>query len=273
MPGLLGDDETFSQEISDPVRTGTRSTASPPEIALATSRCKVLYDLIAPYFMRRTSGGQANIKSKSDIVLWTDMGEKQRKLYDEVEGAVKLDKEQKGTKFKRNHELFSVIAGSHEACGPNMKLGKMKVLKRLIKQFVVKDGERVGIFYKYKTLLRRTEKMLTKRGIGFVTITGETNAKTRQNAIDAMNDPDSSVKVLLATSRSASHGINLFLTSKLVILEASWNGSVDNQAAVSLSQWKRQLLPYSDTRSGQRRVYRHGRRDRPPFMKCAFTEF
>ena len=42
-PGLLGDDTSFADEISDQVRRGTRSIATPPEVAAATSRAKILY--------------------------------------------------------------------------------------------------------------------------------------------------------------------------------------------------------------------------------------
>jgi len=232
-PGLLGDDEAFKDEISDVVRIGTRSVATPPEVAVAQARCQILYDLIGPYFLRRTSGGKAKIKAKSELVLWTELAEAQRALYDRVEGSVA--QEPKGRRFKRNHELFSVIAGSHPDCGPRMKLGKMRVLRRLIKQFVVKEDQRLGVFFKYKCLLRRTEALLARRGIASVAIHGGTNPKARQDAINAMNDPESPVRVLLATTRSCGHGINLLRTSKLVVLEPSFNASVDDQAAVRAS--------------------------------------
>ena len=233
-PGLLGDSSTFKDEISDIVRRGTRSTATPPEIAVATSRAKMLYDLVGPHFLRRMSAGGNRIKTKSEIVLWTSMNERQQALYDRVDSEVKHEKTQ-GSKFGRQHELFSVLNGSHPEC-KDMPIAKLKVVRKLLKQFVVKDDERMGIFFKYKALLHRTEKLLTKKGIKFVSIHGGTNAKTRQVNIDAMNDPESDVRVLLATSRSCSHGINLFLTPKLVVLEPSWNASVDNQASARASR-------------------------------------
>jgi len=234
-PGLLGDSTTFKDEISDIVRRGTRSTATPPEIAVATSRAKMLYDLVGPHFLRRTSAGGNRIKTKSEIVLWTTMKERQQALYDRVDSEVKHDKETQGSKFGRQHELFSVLNGSHPEC-KDMPIAKLSVVRKLLKQFVVKSDERMGIFFKYKALLHRTEKLLTKKGIKFVSIHGGTNAKKRQANIDAMNDPESDVRVLLSTSRTTSMGINLFLTPKLVVLEPSYNASVDAQAAARASR-------------------------------------
>lgn len=226
-PGLLGDDASFAEEISDTVRRGTKSTSTPPEIAAANSRSQILFKLIKPFFMRRASSFA--VKAKADVILWTKMQPEQQKLYDRVSAA------ETKSQFGNQHALFSVINGSHEELPAGCNIGKEMAVRRLIKQFTAGDG-RMAVFFKYKTLLMRTAAALTTAGIEFVVITGETNAKARQLTIDAMNNPKGTATVLLATSRSCGFGVNLFLVSTIVILEASWNASVDEQAASRASR-------------------------------------
>ena len=134
-PGLLGDDETFRVEFSDPVRRGTRPTATAPEVAAAAGRCKTLYALVAPFFKRRTRiGNAAKIKPRSELVVWTIMGKQQECLYRRVE--------RKET-HARSSNLFKVLAGTHPECGAKMKIGKFEALKTMLRQFVLTDHQRV----------------------------------------------------------------------------------------------------------------------------------
>ncbi|KAK1352617.1 SNF2 domain-containing protein CLASSY 3-like [Heracleum sosnowskyi] len=59
---------------------------------------------------------------------------------------------------------------------------------------------------------------------------GTLEAKQRQSSICALNDPRSKARVLLASIKACSEGINLVGASRVVLLDVVWNPSVERQA-------------------------------------------
>lgn len=59
---------------------------------------------------------------------------------------------------------------------------------------------------------------------------GQQEEKHRQASINTLNDPKSEAKVLLASLRACSEGINLVGASRVVLLDVHWNPSVERQA-------------------------------------------
>ncbi|KAL5748348.1 hypothetical protein ACOSP7_025376 [Xanthoceras sorbifolium] len=59
---------------------------------------------------------------------------------------------------------------------------------------------------------------------------GKQDVRLRQSSINVFNDPLSEVKVLLASTKACSEGINLVGASRVVLLDVAWNPSVDRQA-------------------------------------------
>ena len=59
---------------------------------------------------------------------------------------------------------------------------------------------------------------------------GKLDQKMRQSMINKFNDPNSEAKVLLASTKACSEGINLVGASRVVLLDVVWNPSVERQA-------------------------------------------
>ncbi|XP_076881436.1 SNF2 domain-containing protein CLASSY 4-like [Bidens hawaiensis] len=59
---------------------------------------------------------------------------------------------------------------------------------------------------------------------------GTQDEKLRQSSINTLNDPKGEAKVLLASLRACSEGINLVGASRVVLLDVHWNPSVERQA-------------------------------------------
>ncbi|KAB1201065.1 SNF2 domain-containing protein CLASSY 3 [Morella rubra] len=59
---------------------------------------------------------------------------------------------------------------------------------------------------------------------------GKDDMKQRQSAINVFNDPTSEARVLLASTKACSEGINLTGASRVVLLDVVWNPSVERQA-------------------------------------------
>ncbi|XP_047314485.1 SNF2 domain-containing protein CLASSY 4-like [Impatiens glandulifera] len=59
---------------------------------------------------------------------------------------------------------------------------------------------------------------------------GSKDTKLRQISITSFNNPDSAVKVMLASTKACSEGISLVGASRVVLLDVVWNPSVEKQA-------------------------------------------
>ncbi|KAF8380623.1 hypothetical protein HHK36_028112 [Tetracentron sinense] len=96
---------------------------------------------------------------------------------------------------------------------------------------------------------------------------GKLDVKHRQSSINLFNDPTSEVKILLASTKACSEGINLVGASRVVLLDVVWNPSVERQAisrAYRIGQ-KKVVHTYhlitSGTMEGEK-YYRQAEKDR-----------
>ncbi|KAK9076598.1 hypothetical protein SSX86_004932 [Deinandra increscens subsp. villosa] len=96
-------------------------------------------------------------------------------------------------------------------------------------------NEKVLVFCQYiKPLEFIMQLMKTNfrwiEGREFLYMDGQKEEKHRQASINTLNDPQSEVKVLIASLRACSEGINLVGASRVVLLDVHWNPSVERQA-------------------------------------------
>ncbi|KAF5176693.1 Dna repair and recombination protein rad54-like [Thalictrum thalictroides] len=95
--------------------------------------------------------------------------------------------------------------------------------------------EKVLVFCQYKYPFVLIKGQLKRHfnwteGEEVLQIVGEDTMRQRQSVINVFNNPDSKVRVLLATIGTCSEGINLIGASRVVLLDVLWNPSVERQA-------------------------------------------
>lgn len=111
---------------------------------------------------------------------------------------------------------------------------KTKFLTELIRlSWALK--ERVLIFGQFLKPLNFILKQLESHfnwteGKEILFMSGENCEKQRQLSINLLNDPESKVRVMLASSRACSEGINLVGASRVVLLDVVWNPSMKKQS-------------------------------------------
>ncbi|KAM0015647.1 putative DNA helicase chromatin remodeling SNF2 family [Helianthus debilis subsp. tardiflorus] len=111
---------------------------------------------------------------------------------------------------------------------------KTNFLMELI-QLSIAHNEKVLVFSRYIKPLEFIIKLL-KTNLGWdegrecLYMDGQQEEKLRQGSIHTINDPKSEVKVLLASIKACSEGINLVGASRVVLLDVHWNPSVERQA-------------------------------------------
>jgi SNF2 family DNA or RNA helicase len=88
---------------------------------------------------------------------------------------------------------------------------------------------KVVFFSKHIDVMDAAEALFEKRGIGFSSIRGNQSTKVRTQNIDAfVNDPD--VQVIVCSLTAAGVGINLQVSSNVVLAELSWTAAEQTQA-------------------------------------------
>lgn len=111
---------------------------------------------------------------------------------------------------------------------------KTEFLMELIKLSAALN-EKVLVFSQYIKPLEFIKELLKTNydwteGREFLYMDGQQEEKLRQTSINTLNDPKSEVKVLLASLKACSEGINLVGASRVVLLDVHWNPSVERQA-------------------------------------------
>ncbi|KAJ4831991.1 hypothetical protein Tsubulata_043523 [Turnera subulata] len=111
---------------------------------------------------------------------------------------------------------------------------KTKFLMELI-WFSAAKNEKVLVFSQLLDPLELIIKQLYarfkwERGEEVLYMNGQLDAVDRQKLIKDFNNPEHVSKVLLASTRACSEGINLIGASRVVLLDVVWNPSVERQA-------------------------------------------
>ncbi|KAA0038518.1 SNF2 domain-containing protein CLASSY 4-like [Cucumis melo var. makuwa] len=153
-----------------------------------------------------------------------------------------------------------------ERCRLNPDLGvKLQFLLEIIRLSEALN-EKVLVFSQYIEPLSFIEEHLKfhfkwTEGIELFHMDGKREIKKRQSLINTFNDPTSEVRVLLASTKACSEGINLVGASRVVLLDVVWNPSVERQAicrAYRLGQ-KKVVYVYHLITSGTREEEKYSR--------------
>ncbi|KAG2680111.1 hypothetical protein I3760_11G083300 [Carya illinoinensis] len=223
----------------------TSSITKATDDRLKCEKLKKVRDMIEPFVhVHKGSILQEKLPGLRDSVVILKPAQLQKSLFDE------LSHYAKGNHFKFEHyeSLISVHPSILLKCGGKEfpsdrdKLGglnpeagvKTKFLMELI-QLSEAMSEKVLVFSQYLRPLTFVMNQLKSHfnwteGNEVLYINGKNDAKERQSSINVFNDPSSNIRVLLASTRACSEGINLVGASRVVLLDVVWNPSVERQA-------------------------------------------
>jgi SNF2 family DNA or RNA helicase len=140
-----------------------------------------------------------------------------------------------------DHELVRKVAGwerqdaKESPEGENVfsmmrRIGQAKA--SLAADYAAQLARNVGkvvFFAKHIDVMDAAEELFAQRGIGHVSIRGDQTSRARQKAIDAFTgDPD--VAVAVCSLMAAGVGLNLQVSSNVVLAELSWTDAEQTQA-------------------------------------------
>ncbi|UKT64549.1 DEAD/DEAH box helicase [Pedobacter mucosus] len=226
-PGLFGSKQQFADLYSTPI-----------DQFKDNKRAAELQEKIRPFILRRTKEQVAKeLPDKTEIVLYCEMGEEQREVYEankkEIQDFV-LGKNEDELPKNAMHVLKSITI-LRQICNSAALLadGKSYVqasskIEVLIDQIVNKVGKhKILVFSQFVSMLDLIKKQLEIRKIKFEYLTGKT--RNRGEVVESFQKNDD-ISVFLISLKAGGTGLNLTEADYVYIVDPWWNPAVENQA-------------------------------------------
>jgi superfamily II DNA or RNA helicase len=228
-PGLLGHREEFSLQFRQPIEEKGDKV-----------RLEALRDRVRPYILRRTKDVVApELPAKTLLINAVELTGAQRELYESIRVAAHADVRQhikaRGMSGSTIQILDALLKLRQVCCDPRLvtseaargveSSAKLTVLLDMVTN-QLGDGRRILIFSQFARMLGLVSEGLLAKGIGHVTLTG--NTPDRQKPIDAFQN--GRADVFLISLKAGGAGLNLTGADTVIHYDPWWNPAAQAQA-------------------------------------------
>lgn len=229
-PGMLGTMEFFRQEFSIPIdKFGEED------------RKDHLRKILYPFILRRTKEQVAkDLPEKQEMVLYCEMEEEQRKIYDayrndfrnQILGSIETQGIQRSqlTILQGLMKLRQICDSPAILNEPEKFENHSIKLEELSREIVENIGNHKAlIFSQFLGMLALIKDKLIELGVKFEYFDGSTSAPDREKAIQSFQN-DETVRVFLISLKAGGVGLNLTAADYVYIVDPWWNPAVEQQA-------------------------------------------
>ncbi len=194
---------------------------------------------VKPFILRRKkSEVMKELPPKIENNIYIDLNPMQKKYYAiEVKKVnEEMDSLIKNGGFKKNEiMILRLLTRLKQICvDPKIvyknykeESAKMENLIKIIKE-VISNNHKILLFTSFKTALEIVHDKLEKEGITSYTIAGDVPSKKRALLVDAFNNDDTNVFLIML--KSGGTGLNLTSADVVIHLDLWWNPQAENQA-------------------------------------------
>lgn len=226
-PGLLGNKQYFKDIYSTPI-----------DKFKVTKRANELREKIRPFLLRRTKEQvAAELPEKTEMIVYCEMNEEQRKIYDAYEKEFReyisaLDESElpkASVHILKGLTMLRQICNSPELLkGTRVKGDSSCKIDEIMEQIESKAAKhKILIFSQFVGMLDLIRRELRKRGTKHAYLTGQTI--NRQAEVESFeNDPE--IRVFLISLKAGGTGLNLTAADYVYLVDPWWNPAVENQA-------------------------------------------
>ncbi|MCC9166759.1 DEAD/DEAH box helicase [Pontibacter harenae] len=226
-PGMLGTRSYFRNTYAMPIdKFKDRRSA------------QALQQKIGPFILRRTKAEVAKeLPDKTEMVLYCEMGEEQRKVYDTCEKEFRDYITASGEEELIKHPMHVLrgITKLRQICNSPLLSGDTKLIsdasakiERLMQQIRnVSNHHKVLVFSQFVGMLELIKRELLKDKIKFAYLTGST--RNRGEVVNQFQTDDET-RVFLVSLKAGGTGLNLTAADYVFIVDPWWNPAVENQA-------------------------------------------
>lgn len=229
-PGMLGSREFFNNEFAIPIDKFQEAETQ-----------KQLRKLTYPFLLRRTKEQVAkDLPSKTETILYCEMGKEQRKIYEGYRNLYKssiLDMiEEQGIERSQMH-ILQGLTKLRQICDspaiikqeepyPNHSI-KIEELTREIEENV--GNHKALIFSQFIGMLSLIKAELEKHKIPYAYFDGSSTTQQREKAIQEFQQNES-CRIFLISLKAGGIGLNLTAADYVYIVDPWWNPAVEQQA-------------------------------------------
>lgn len=202
-----------------------------------------LAHLIKPFLLRRNKAEVcAELPPKLEQILYCELSEEQRRLYDTILQASRhlLAEARRGNWQEHRLQILSLLLRLRQVCcHPELIPLELRVdyptpipsvkleLAREVILEAIDSGHRVLLFSQFTSILDLFPDWLKKARIPFERLDGST--VDRQRRVDRFNQDDS-IPVFLLSLRAGGVGLNLTGADTVIHYDQWWNPMVEDQA-------------------------------------------
>lgn len=226
-PGLLGSKTQFRNHFSMPI-----------DRFKDNDRARELQKRIDPFILRRTKKQVATeLPDKTEMVIYCEMGEEQRKVYNayELEFYTFLNTRNEGDIARESLHVLQGLTKLRQICNSpallndHLYYGNASAkIDTLLEQIESKSQQhKILVFSQFVTMLDLIKKELVSRGIKFEYLTGQT--KDRAARVESFQN-DADIRVFLISLKAGGTGLNLTEADYVYLIDPWWNPAVENQA-------------------------------------------
>lgn len=226
-PGLLGNKQNFKEVYAFPIdKFGD------------TKRAIELQQKTSPFILRRTKKEVAReLPDKTEMVVYCEMGEEQRKIYNECEKELReyISTKSDDEITKSSMHVLTGLTKLRQICNSpallkdEAHLGNFSSkIDTLMEQIENRSSQhKILVFSQFVSMLDLIKKALELKNIAFEYLTGQT--KNRGDKVNNFQD-NKDVRVFLVSLKAGGTGLNLTEADYVYLVDPWWNPAVENQA-------------------------------------------
>ncbi|WP_262151880.1 DEAD/DEAH box helicase [Chryseobacterium foetidum] len=227
VPNLLGSRQYFRDIYSIPI-----------DKFEYTKRSQELQQKIQPFILRRTKKQVAKeLPDKTEMVIYCEMGEEQRRVYEAYEREIReyISAKDERDLPKSSMHVLTGLTKLRQICNSPILLkdeeqyaGGSAKIEALMEQIENKSSQhKILIFSQFVSMLDLIKVELQKREIQFEYLTGQT--KNRAAKVNEFQENEN-VRVFLISLKAGGTGLNLTEADYVYLVDPWWNPAVENQA-------------------------------------------
>lgn len=229
LPGMFGGQEFFRREYANPIdKDGDKE------------KVKALQKMTTPFVLRRTKEQVAtDLPEKTESVLWCQMGEAQKALYDVVKNQIRdsifLDIKSNGLE-KNKLNILAGIMKLRQVCGAPALMEDYRDFKDSVKLEMLMEelqnlnNNKTLIFSQFKGMLHLIAEKCREQNISYFHFDGDTPIAERQRMVSEFQSEGDTTKAFLISLKSGNAGLNLTAADYVFLVDPWWNTAVQQQA-------------------------------------------
>ncbi len=209
-----------------------------PDLIQPKDAADVMQRKSRPFLLRRRKVNvELDLPEKIEQLVWVEMEEEQKGLYDEFQkGALQRIKpliEQDGFAAHRMEVLEAILRLRQICCSPQLvgrgaQSAKLSLLKSDL-QDLLEQKAKVLIYSQFTSMLDLVQEDCRKAGYKIQRIDGSVSAEKRAEAVQEFQESQEPLFLLLSL-KAGGVGLNLTAADYVLLLDPWWNEAVEKQA-------------------------------------------